>query len=53
MYTIVYTSAFFFVAVILFVENFFSIYSTVNKNYTVIARANSLELYNKQPTEYI
>ena len=54
MYTVVYTSAFFFlVAVILFVENFFSIYSTVNKNYTVIARANSLELYNKQPTEYI
>ena len=53
MYTIIYTSAFFLVAVILFVEKFFSIYSTVNKNYTVIARANSLELYNKQPTEYI
>ena len=34
----------FLVAVILFVENFFSIYSTVNKNYIVIVRANSLEL---------
>ena len=53
MYTIIYTSAFFLVAVILFVEKFFSIYSTVSKNYIVIARANSFELYNKQPTEYI